>query len=295
MPLRWHSPRHLLRCPSAGTVPGTCSGAPPLAQSQAPGPSTGEQQPARHRYSHPSFTSPPPLSIQHLYPVRGDPRSPRAPPLRACPLGVHSPQPGSALPGSGRAARAARQPSPSGPLRSLRPPPPTPGATNLLLPSGAPPPLAVTTRPAFPFLWLVLFPRGAGPFAPGTRTGGRGPGWARRVTWAGGLVGRRCTGGHFGGVAVGAAGPQEGAARRSIFWPRWEAAFPRALLRGAPVCTAVCPHLCPHRPDCAAASFHRVSPRSASVPRPQLVSQPEPRPPSPGLHKSLSSLEPLSP
>lgn len=94
------------------------------------------------------------------------------------------------------------------PLRPSALPPPT----NLLLPSGAPPPLAVTTRPALPFFWLVRFPRGAGPLAARNWTGGLGQGVGARVTWAGGRWraaggAAGATGGHFGGVMVGLVWP----------------------------------------------------------------------------------------
>lgn len=189
--------------------------------------------------STPTPASPPllPSPMQHLYPGGGYLGSPRPLPLRpaclsgtlgpearlpfrcSCPLRIHSPQPGSALPGSGsalpgsgsgsrssRAAPAAPGPSPSVPPRSL-PPPPTCYSPPELHPHWPSPP-----APPYPSSgWSVsLEGRGRSPQGIGPGVAGRGWGAGSRGPAGGGAprAGRQgATGGHFGGVMVGRVWP----------------------------------------------------------------------------------------
>lgn len=227
-----------------------------------------------------------------------------------CPRPVHSPQPGSALPGSGsgsgRAARAAPGPSPSVPPRSLLLSPPP---TNLLLPSGAPPPLAVTTCPAFPFLQLVRFPRGAGRPRQGPGPGVASPGGREGLSGSRGPAGGGAPG---GGAARGIGRPFWGrsgqplataprprqagvGSRQSIFSPLLQnnpppPGFARGLSSDL--------HLPPHKLESSSVAFcgkYLPVPRRQSLHISSVSLFPNPSqtpvldsPPSPGLPKSCS-------
>lgn len=189
--------------------------------------------------------------LRRAHPPRRCPRSPRA----------HSPGSGSALSGSHtpqglalrqpRAARAAA----ARPLRALSSllPPPSPRPPTCYSP-GAPPPLAVTSRPASPFLLLVCFPQGAGqpPREPGagvpSPVGGRGGG----VTWDGGAP--RGLRGHFGGVG---ARRTRVSWRPSIPWTLSEAPPECASLRRSRSTALSALHLPPPQPEYRSVTFCR--------------------------------------
>lgn len=190
-------------------------------------------------------------------PLRHTPEGPPTSQVSSLPAGsltrVGLGAPGLTHPAGARApsARAARAAA-AQPLRALSallsPRPPT------CYSPGAPPPLAVTSRPASPLLLLVGFPQGAGqpPREPRagvpSPVGGRGGG----VTWAGGAP--RDLRGHFGGVGALRTRVSE---RPSIPWAQWEAPPACSSLRKSRSTALSALHLPPPKQEYRSVTFCR--------------------------------------